>query len=136
LSNIIKDRISSGTHKGWQSRDVESYPETFFKKVLENNNIVYEFNKPIRKRDLGIDCDSNYFLDFYLPETNIDLEIDGKQHSYRQEHDKKRDFFISKIYIVYRIKWESINTKSGKKYMKDEIDKFLNFYNSLDKNNS
>jgi very-short-patch-repair endonuclease len=131
LKKIVKEKIQNGTHKGWQSRNIEFYPETFFKKVLENNNIVYEFNKPIKKRNLGVDCDSNYFLDFYIPDVNIDLEIDGKQHEIRKEHDEKRDFYVSKQYKVYRIKWKSINSKSGKKYMKNEIDKFLEFYNSL-----
>jgi very-short-patch-repair endonuclease len=62
---------------------------------------------------------------------NIDLEIDGKQHEIRKEHDEKRDFYVSKQYKVYRIKWKSINNESGKKYMKNEIGKFLEFYNSL-----
>jgi len=133
LKKVFKEKVENGTHKGWQSRNIEFYPETFFKKVLENNNIVYEFNKPIKKRDLGVDCDNNYFLDFYLPECNIDLEIDGKQHGYedRKEKDKIRDSHISGFYHIYRIKWKSINNEKGKKYMKEEIDKFLNFYNSL-----
>lgn len=133
LKKTFKEKVENGTHKGWQSRNIEFYPESFFKKVLENNNIIYEFNKPIKKRDLGLDCDNNYFLDFYLPECNIDLEIDGKQHGYedRKEKDKIRDEHISSFYHVYRINWKSINNDRGKKYMKEEIDKFLKFYNSL-----
>lgn len=133
LRKVVKDKVENGTHKGWQSRNIESYPEVFFKNLLNNNNIIYEFNKPIKKRDLGIECDSNYFLDFYLPECNIDLEIDGKQHEYedRKEKDEIRDKYISNYYKVYRIKWKSINNEKGKKYMREEIDKFLNFYNSL-----
>ena len=32
---------------------------------------------------------------------------------------------------VYRIKWKSINTDSGKLYIKNEIDKFLEFYRNV-----
>ncbi len=71
----------------------------------------------------------NYFLDFYFPEKKMVLEIDGKQHKYRVEHDKVRDERLSNVGIkVFRIKWKSINNESGKIYIKNEIDKFLNFY--------
>lgn len=128
----MKEKVENGTHIGWKSRNLESYPESFFKKVLDSYNIKYEFNKPIKKRDIGINCDSNYFLDFYLSEKNIDLEIDGKQHNYsdRKKSDKVRDENISKICEIYRIKWKSINSEEGKKYIQSEINKFLKFYNS------
>jgi len=127
----IKLRIENGTHKGWTSRNIISYPEKFFREVLENNKIEFEVNKPVKKRDLGIDCDSNYFLDFFIKNGNIDLEVDGKQHSYRKEHDDLRDELLTNNgYNVYRIKWKSINSKNGKDYIKEEIEKFINYYNS------
>ena len=75
-----------------------------------------------------------YFLDFYIEigDRKIDLEIDGKQHKYkdRQESDIKRDnFLISKGYEVYRIDWNEINTENGKKLMKNKINQFLNYIN-------
>ena len=136
LSKKAKERYEEGKLKGWQTRNIESYPEKFFKKVLKNNNIKFEFNKSIKKRDLGIDCDANYFLDFYIFGTNIDLEIDGKQHKYvgRESSDGLRDeSLIKNGYDVYRIGWRSINTKNGKEYIKKEIEKFLTYYkNKID----
>ena len=131
LRNISIKKIENGTHIGWQSRNIESYPEKFFKKVLSNNFIKYELNKAIPKKDLNMKENGNYFLDFYIKEGNIDLEIDGKQHKYRKEHDEKRDEYISKYYNVYRIEWKSINTENGKLYMKNEIDKFIKYYNNM-----
>ena len=134
VSLSIKENVKNGTHKGWQSRNIESYPEKFFKTVLDNNGIKYRFNKVISKRSLGLDCDANYFLDFYLEDKNIDLEIDGKQHNYedRIENDELRDFTLIKNgFIVYRIKWKEIQTNDGKNYIKNEIDKFLEFYNAF-----
>lgn len=121
--------IESGRHKGWQSRNIISYPEKFFIKVLEQNQIQFEHNFPILKKGLGLNESYNYFLDFYLKDKNIDLEIDGRQHNRRIESDNKRDEALTKNgFYVYRIKWRSINSDEGKKYIKEEIDKFLNFY--------
>lgn len=130
---VMKERIKNGTHKGWQSRNKLSYPEKFFIKVLKNNNLFDKcsVNYKIKKRDLGLKDNYNYFLDFYFKEKRIDLEIDGKQHEFRKQHDDKRDALLVKNEIkVYRIKWKSINTKNGKEYIKKEIEKFLDFYNN------
>ena len=133
-SETTKKLMAEGKIKPWQSRNILSYPEKFFKKVLENNNIKFEGpNYVIKQQDLGVpNClpSACYFLDFKIG--NVDLEIDGKQHSYsdRKESDKVRDEYLTKAgYTVYRIKWKSINTKSGKQYIKNEIDKFLKFLN-------
>lgn len=133
--NLINKRIAEGTHNGWVSRNKKSYPEKFFKKVLKNNGLLNkcEVEYKIKKKDLGSNCHSNYFLDFYFPDKKIDLEIDGKQHSYKKRKlsDQKRDFLLESNGIkVYRIKWKSINNDTGKKYIREEIDKFLKFYNS------
>tara|TARA_B100000767_G_C19678043_1_gene498260 strand:+ start:203 stop:1150 length:948 start_codon:yes stop_codon:yes gene_type:complete len=124
--------IEDGKHKGWVSRNIMSYPERFFKKVLELNGFKNKFtiNHPVKKKDLGIDCNSNYFLDFYFDDIKFDLEIDGKQHNIkeRKESDDIRDNLLKENgYTIYRIKWKSINNDIGKKYMKKEIDKLINY---------
>jgi len=133
LSKRMKERIENGTHKGWSSRNIESYPETFFKEVLKNNGLEdkYSFNHPINKRkDLNIDESYNYFLDFYFTDKKLVLEIDGNQHKYRKEHDDLRDERLLDVGIkTYRIKWKSINSEKGKEYIKKEIEKFLDYYN-------
>lgn len=125
-SNKIKEKIeerkANGVFKGWQSRNITSYPERFWKQVLDNNNIPYKFNYHFDK----------YFLDFYIEINNrkIDLEIDGKQHKYQErlESDKIRDKFVKSQNIeVYRIDWNEINSDYGKVLMKEKIDKFLEY---------
>jgi len=133
IKNIFEEKVKNGTHKGWQVRPIESYPEKFFKKVLENNDIQYSFNHPIAKSSLGLDTCACYFLDFFI-EPNIDLEIDGKQHQYeeRKEHDIERDKNLSDNgYVVYRIPWNEINTSEGKEKMKEKIDAFIQWYHKL-----
>lgn len=127
------ESIKNGTHKGWTSRNIISYPEKFFIEVLKNNNLNYKQNFVINKRDLGLNDISNYFLDFYFEDIKIDLEIDGKQHNYndRKEKDVLRDELLNNIGIkVYRIKWKNPINEKNKIYLKNEIDKFLEFYES------
>ena len=126
LRNKQKQRIKNGTFKGWQKRNITSYPEKFFMKVLDNNNIKY-----IRE-DFST---KKYFLDFLICLSNgikIDLEIDGKQHEQleRKSKDLIRDEYLTKNgFIVYRIKWNKITNDNGKNEMKEKINKFLEFYN-------
>jgi len=121
--------IKEGKHIGWTTRKIESYAEKFFKQVLKNNNIKYDFNKPIKKLELKINENGCYFLDFALA-NKIDLEIDGKQHKVkeRQIHDKIRDERLIKAgWKVYRIEWKDL--RKNKEYIKEEINKFLEWYN-------
>ena len=123
--------IEEGRHKGWQSRNVTSYAEKFWIKVLENNNIPYIREYVVKKSSLGLNDSSNYFLDFLLP-GNIDLEIDGKQHKYseRKKHDIERDKILTKNgYIIYRIPW--INPSHDKEQVQKQINDFLYWYKSL-----
>lgn len=123
---VAQALISEGRHVGWQSRNIISYPEEFWMKVLENNNIVYKHNFYLQEY--------HYFLDFVI-EINgikIDLEIDGKQHKYpdRVIHDAVRDINVEKSgFVVYRVEWNNINNENGQKLMKEKINNFLSFIN-------
>jgi len=119
------ENVRNGVHKGWQSRNIESYPEKFWKKVLNENSIGY------KREDFST---KKYFLDFLIEKNGkkIDLEIDGKQHNYRKEHDIIRDKFLSENgFIVYRVDWNSINDEKGKEEMKHKINDFIEFYHNL-----
>ena len=73
-----------------------------------------------------------YFLDFVVGD--VDIEIDGKQHQYveRKLSDIERDDYLRKQgYFVYRIRWNEINTISGKQMMKDKIDLLLDFLDTF-----
>ena len=117
------ERVANGTHNGWNARNISSYAEQFWIKVLDNNDISY-----IREYHLD-----KYFLDFYIVigDRKIDLEIDGHQHKRQVEHDHIRDVFITSQGIeVYRIEWNCINAESGKNKMKAKIDAFLKYIKS------
>ena len=110
-------------------RNKSSFAENFFEQVLVNNNIEYE-------REFGVLNENGhyYYLDFLITLSNykIDLEIDGKQHEYRKEHDAIRDEFLNKQnYLIYRIQWNEINSDIGKNKITEKINDFLTFYKNL-----
>ena len=118
-------------HVPWKPRNETPYSEKFWTKVLDNNSIPYKHDYT-----MYIDNKHWYYADFYIEQNSkkLDLEIDGKQHNYpdRKQHDMLRDEYLTNHgYIVYRIKWNEINSDSGKSEMKDKINKFLAFYYSL-----
>lgn len=120
--------IEEGKHQGWQTRNIRSYPEEFWKKVLDNNNISYAQEVYITQY--------HYFLDFLIEigDIKIDLEIDGGQHLRKEVHDKDviRDERLKTMgYTIYRVPWNEINSEDGKSKMKIKIDKFLDFYKSI-----
>lgn len=125
IKAAIRKTIEDGKHKGWISRNIESFPEKFWKNVLQNNNIDYEFNKPFMGK----------FLDFVICVDNlryIDLEIDGSQHKRRQQYDIERDKFLSEHgFIIHRIEWNDVKSENGKIKMKKKIDNFLNFIKTM-----
>lgn len=130
LISKIKERVKNGTHKGWQSRNILSYPEQFFKTALNNNGYEnsYKINFPIAKKSLGVNCTACYFLDFYFEDIKLNIEIDGKQHDFqeRKESDKKRDELLNKYGIeVYRIKWK--NPAKHKDYINEKIKELINY---------
>lgn len=120
----------NGTHVGWQSRNITSYAEQFWTQVLDNNGISYSREVPVKHEK------SSYFLDFAIEHNGklIDLEIDGKQHTYkdRRASDIARDLYLTKCgYLVYRVAWNEVNSDAGSNEMKEKIAAFLAFYNSL-----
>lgn len=121
---LIKEQ---GRFKGWQARNITSYPEQFWINVLTNNGIKYERELFYNKK---------YFLDFAIRngDTIIDLEIDGKQHKQqdRKIHDEIRDKYLTNNnVIVYRVEWNEITTEHGKQKMKIKINDFLSFIKNI-----
>ena len=112
--------------RGYQSRDIVPYSEQFWKAVLDENNVSYQYNIPVWKPGPG-----NYRLDFLI-NGNIDLEIDGKIHERleRKEKDKERTAYLeNKGYIVYRIKWVDPITENKKAIVNQQIDDLFAFLN-------
>lgn len=75
----------------------ESYPERYFREVLENFKINFSQEYSV----------SRYSLDFAFPEKKLYFEVDGKQHENMKEHDAIRTKFLEENgwKLLCRIEW-------------------------------
>jgi very-short-patch-repair endonuclease len=94
LSNNMSDRIKQNRRSNYR-RDKRSYLEESFETWLLDNNISlkYETEYTIKNHI----TQKWYFVDFYFPEINLIVELDGKQHEKpkHKEADKLRDEYIT-----------------------------------------
>lgn len=131
-----------------------------FKEWIDNNTIhLYKNSTPSEKKTSSILKSLNirfepqvfffdsiskktYFLDFFLYERNIALEVDGTYHKFNKEYDKNRDSFFKSIGIkTIRIKNEEVSFEKissslkGKKNKKNKellaIKELLKEYNKI-----
>lgn len=97
-----------------------SYPETFFKKVIENNfdDRCYDTEKYM----------NGFWLDFSWPHKRLCIEIDGKQHKENPDQaarDQRKDTMLAENgWKVLRIEWKTLfhNTKETIQLAKNFID--------------
>jgi len=86
----------------------ESFPEKYFRELLDFHNIPYEQEKRI-----GL-----YSMDFAIEQKMIDLEIDGEQHYTDDkiiQSDVRRDKFMSEMgWKTVRIRWSDYKKMSEK----------------------
>lgn len=121
---------------GWRVRKELSFPERLYKQFLEENGFKNKFtnNHPICKNELDKDA-GYYYLDFYFPEFNLDLEIDGQQHKKldRIESDINRDESLrNRGYEIFRLEWRQITTQPGKEFLENQKKKLLEFLRAHD----
>jgi len=94
LSNGMIERIKTNKRSNYR-RDKKSYLERSFEDWLVKNNISlkYEDEYTIKNHITK----KWYFVDFYFPEINLIVELDGKQHEKpkHKEKDKIRDEYIT-----------------------------------------
>lgn len=125
-----KETVLQGKNKPWRPRNQKSFPEIFWKDVLEKNNISFEEEVATPTQDT---C---YFLDFKICKNDkvVDLEIDGGQHELPENiaHDEIRNKTLESMgYIIYRVTWNEVTSLEGKTLMDSKIQRFLDFYQDL-----
>jgi len=118
ISKGLKLAFKEGRHLGnfYRNRSQPSYLESSFIDYLKLNypSINYEFNKTVKIFDKDGNYKNNYYIDFYFPETNIGIELDGRQHFDSVEYDKNRDkdIFKSIKCKILRVSYDEYFEKS------------------------
>ena len=77
------------------------------KELRKSGNLaeVLFWNKIKRKSFMGLDFDrqkiiGNYIVDFYCPEYNVVIEIDGSSHANKSEYDLARDRYLQGLGLI------------------------------------
>jgi very-short-patch-repair endonuclease len=119
VGKTIRKLIASGKMSRWSlGRQKLSYPEEYFKRILDFNKINYEIDKAVGR----------YFIDFALIDYKVALEIDGKQHEWsdRKESDLRKDkLLLENGWRVFRIKWRNPRTIEGKNYLVNRVNDLM-----------
>ena len=119
LSDLAKQRVANGTHKGWTTRSKikPSYAELYIAKLLNELEIKFKPEHPAGR----------WFIDFADIDRKLALEVDGKQHNLpeRKLSDLRKDqYLIDDGWIVKRIKWKKI-TKEFRDFLISELKDFF-----------
>lgn len=107
-----REVIWSAEARAAEMQDFPSPLEERMKRYLDTYRIDYEFQKIfyIRKDDGWIV--TYYIADFFIPERNIIIEVDGKFHNKQKQKDKNRTKEIQEYYpevSVLRYTWNDLS---------------------------
>ena len=120
-----REVIASANYRASQMDTWPSPLEERMKKFLDDNDIYYESQKIfyIYAEDGWII--RYYIADFFVPDRNIIIEVDGKFHDDHKQHDKMRTREIQEQYPeveVLRYRWKDLSDE-GK--MEDLLERIL-----------
>lgn len=121
ISRKIKLAISNGYNpKSNRGRHKKSYLESSFEHWLLINNLTnFITEKAFRRHDIA----KTYFVDFYFPNLNLVIELDGTQHKNTKLYDQERDQYITFTYGVeiLRISHKEYIEKTKIEFIKSKL---------------
>jgi very-short-patch-repair endonuclease len=145
----LEDQQNSPSLKGWQTqsdgvvpRNTQNYLKLPYNPKLKekarelrkagNLSEVLLWNKIKQKSLLGLDFDrqkiiGDYIVDFYSPNLNLVIEIDGQSHDFKGEYDLKREKYLESLGLKI-IHLEDVRIK---KDLANVIQELYDFCNSL-----
>jgi very-short-patch-repair endonuclease len=125
ISKSVKLAFKEGRHLGnaYRNRKNKSYLEKSFIDYIakEFPFVKYEFNYIVKILDENNNYKKCFYIDFYFPNQNIGIELDGKQHEYTKEYDEIRDNLIyetQKTKII-RVTYEEFFSQTRKQEIDD-----------------
>lgn len=117
LSQSLKKSFKEGRHKGneYRSRANPSYMERTFSEWLSKNypNISFIQEKSFNIYNNG-EYIKTFYVDFYFPDLNLAIELDGTHHLSQTEQDEQRDYLLSNQYStrIVRISHKEYRNKT------------------------
>lgn len=119
MSKIASDRLKNIETRGNYGRGKKSYMEQSFEDWLNLHSIT--FNSEVKF--YNYELKKNYFVDFYFPQFNLVIELDGSQHLKTIDKDQIRDEYLTRVHNLNVVR---ISHKEYVKKLKfDDICKLL-----------
>jgi very-short-patch-repair endonuclease len=116
-SILLSIGMANRIYSGWNPNDnrgrgKRSYLESSFEQWLITNypKLKFVIDAPFKR----LDVTKTYFGDFFFPDLNLIIELDGSQHDKTKEYDEDRDRYISETYNIkiLRVTHKEYQTKS------------------------
>jgi very-short-patch-repair endonuclease len=101
-----------------RAEEMKAFPSKLEERMmafLDHHGIRYELQKIFYIYDEDGWIIRYYIADFYIPQKNIIIEVDGKFHDKHRQHDKQRTRDIQKQYPgveVLRYRWNDLSDES------------------------
>lgn len=98
-----------------RANEMISFPSPLEERMMEfldENQVDYEFQKIFYIYDDDGWIKRYYIADFFIPERNTIIEVDGKFHDRHKQHDRDRTREIQQLYPgveVFRYKWKDLS---------------------------
>ncbi len=93
----LKSREKQAKHLSLQQIKNDNPTERLLRFALQKANIDYDYQKPFFSLERYV-C-----VDFYLPESNVVIEVDGTIHVKREVYDIKRTIYLKRKHGVSRV---------------------------------
>lgn len=98
-----------------RANEMISFPSPLEERMMEfldENQVDYEFQRIFYIYDDDGWIKRYYIADFFIPERNTIIEVDGKFHDRHKQHDRDRTREIQQLYPeveVLRYKWKDLS---------------------------
>ena len=106
---------SSAEYRAGEMKAFPSKLEERMQWFLNLHHIYYEFQKIFYIFDKDGWIIRYYIADFFVPQRNLIIEVDGKFHDEHKQHDKMRTRNIQESYPgieVLRYKWKDLDDRN------------------------
>jgi very-short-patch-repair endonuclease len=116
VSGRVKDHNKEIIYKAiYRANDMRTYPsklEERMMEILDNHGIWYESQKIFYIYDDDGWIRRYFIADFFIPDRNIIIEVDGKFHDRHRQKDRDRTRIIQESYPdvqVLRYTWNDLS---------------------------
>lgn len=107
-----REMIAQAEYRAGEMTVFPSRLEEMMMEFLDSNGVGYEFQKIFYIYDDDGWIRRYFIADFFIPERNIIIEVDGKFHSRHRQKDKDRTRIIQESYPdiqVLRYTWNDLS---------------------------